>query len=70
MQSSWQAKTGALECRWSEMGQRLQYNSRWMKETPLVEGSHLKPLPDFAHHSPFGGAVWFQRYTYLNRDSR
>jgi hypothetical protein len=70
MQSSWHTKTGQLECRWSKIGQRIQYKPRWMQETPLVEGSHLPPLPDFVHHSPFGGTFWFQRYTYLNRDIR
>jgi hypothetical protein len=28
----------------------------------------LPPLPDFASHSPFGGASWFERYT-PHRDS-
>ena len=30
MRSSWQTETGHLACRWSEVGQRVEYNSPWM----------------------------------------
>lgn len=60
--SLWQTETGHLRCRWSEVGQRLRYHPRWMEEASDCQGSYLPPLPDFASHSPFGGAAWFQRY--------
>ena len=63
MKSSWQMESGHIECRWSEVGQRVQYNPSWMRETADVQGGHLPPVPDFASHSPFGGPSWFQRYT-------
>jgi hypothetical protein len=25
-----------------------------------MQGAYLPPVPDFASHSPFGGASWFQ----------
>jgi hypothetical protein len=68
MRSSWQTETGHLVCRWSEAGQRAPYNPLWMQEASNVQGSYLPPVPDFASHSPFGGATWFKRYT-ANRDS-
>lgn len=64
MTSSWQVEAGHLECRWS-VGQYVQYNPSWMQEASNVQGSYLPPTPDFASHSPFGGArgaSWFLRY--------
>jgi hypothetical protein len=52
-------------CRWAEVRQHVQYNPPWMREASDVQGSYLPPLPDFASHSPFGGArgaSWFLRY--------
>jgi len=60
MKSSWQVDTGTLACRWSEVGERVQYNSSWMQETSDIQGGYSPPLPDFASHSPFGGASWFE----------
>jgi hypothetical protein len=57
MRSSWQIEAGHLVCRWSEVGQHLQYNPPWMQEASDVQGSYLPPLPDFASHSPFGGPL-------------
>ena len=67
MASSWQTETGYLACRWLEAGQRIQYNPGWMQETSDIQGSYLPPIPDFASHSPFGGASWFQPHT-VDRD--
>ncbi|HUK48553.1 MAG TPA: hypothetical protein VLW06_13210 [Terriglobales bacterium] len=42
----------------------------WMDQMKDIQGSYLPPLPDFADHSPFGGATWFERYfmkKHLNR---
>lgn len=55
MTTSWQADTGQLSCRWSEVGQRVQYNPNWMQETSEMQSGYLPPVPDFASHSPFGG---------------
>jgi len=63
MKSSWQTETGHLACRWSEVGQRAQYNPRWMREASDIRGSYLPPVPDFASHSPFGGAFWFEPHS-------
>jgi hypothetical protein len=57
--SSWQRDTAGLKCDWSEIGQGVRYNPRWMQETPNTQSSYLPPNPDFASHSPFGGAFWF-----------
>jgi hypothetical protein len=59
MKSSWQKNTGNLSCRWSEVGQRVQYASGWIHETSVVQSGHLPPVPDFASHSPFGSGEWF-----------
>jgi hypothetical protein len=55
-------EAGHLVCRWSEVGQRVEYFPPWMQETSDIQGGYLPPLPDFASHSPFGGASWFERY--------
>jgi hypothetical protein len=68
MAASWQMKTGHLTCRWSEVGQRLQYNPHWMQETSDIPTGSLPPAPDFASRSAFGGASWFQPRT-AGRDS-
>ena len=68
MRSSWQTETGHLACRWSEVGQRVPYNPGWIEETSDLQGGYLAPIPDFASHSPFGGASWFQLHT-ADRDS-
>jgi hypothetical protein len=60
MSSSWQCETGRLSCRWSEVGQRLPYNPIWMQQTSAIPSGYLPPIPDFASHSPFGGATWFE----------
>ena len=60
MRSSWQTQTGHLECRWSGVSQRVHYDPPWMLETSGIQSSYLPPIPDFAGHSPFGGASWFQ----------
>ncbi len=60
---SWLMETGHLVCRWREVEQRVQYNPTWMQDASDAQGSYLPPIPDFASHSPFGGATWFLRYT-------
>lgn len=57
---SWLTERGPLACRWFEVGQRLQYNPPWMQEASNIQSGYLPPVPDFASHSPFGGAFWFE----------
>ena len=64
MASSWKNETGHLTCRWSEVGRYAQYNPGWMQEASQAQSGYLQPIPDFASHSPFGGAFWFDRYHY------
>ena len=67
MRSSWQMERGHLACRWSEAGQHLQYNPPWMQEASNIHVSYLPSVPDFASHSPLGGALgasWFLRYAH------
>jgi len=59
MKSSWQTETGHLALHWSDAGRRVEYSLRWMQETSEIRSSYLPPVPDFASHSPFGGATWF-----------
>jgi hypothetical protein len=52
------------------VGQHIQYNPRWMQESADIRSGYLPPVPDFASHSPFGGATsWFQLHT-ADRDSK
>jgi len=44
-------------------GQRVPYNLGRMQETSDIQSGYLPPLPDFASHSPFGGASWFEPHT-------
>ena len=60
MRSSWQWEPGHIACRWSDVGQRVQYNPGWIPEDAHMQGAYLPPVPDFASHSPFGGVSWFQ----------
>jgi hypothetical protein len=34
-----------------------------MQQASEIQGSYLPPVPDFASHSPFGGATWFLPHT-------
>jgi hypothetical protein len=60
MTSSWQTETGHLVCRWSAVVQPVQHDPSRMPESSDNQSSYLPPLLDFAGHSPFGGASWFQ----------
>jgi len=65
---SWHTETGHLACIWSEAGQYVQYNPKWMRETLDAPSGYLPPLPDFVSRSPFGGVSWFQPHSF-DRDS-
>jgi len=60
MSRTWQVQAGHLSCNWSEAGQPIAYSPRWMTEASDIPSGYLPPLPDFASHSPFCGAFWFQ----------
>jgi len=68
MESAWTTETGHLARRWSGVGERGQYNPTWMQEATEMKSGYLTPIPDFASHSPFGGATWFEPSS-RNRDS-
>ena len=59
VRTSWQTEAGHLVCRWSEVGERLNYAPPWMLESSEAQSGYLEPLPDFASRSPFGGVSWF-----------
>ena len=60
MKLLWQTENGHLACRWSGVGQYVEYNSSWMTETLNIQSGYLPPPPDFLSRSPFGGVSWFQ----------
>jgi len=60
MKSSWLTDTGHLACRWDV--RPIEGPGR-MEEGSSSQGGYLPAAPDFASHSPFGGAYWFQPYT-------
>jgi hypothetical protein len=65
----WQAETGHLTSRWSEVGQYVRYNPRWMQEAVDIPSGYLAPVPDFASHSLFGGATAWVQLDSADRDS-
>jgi hypothetical protein len=72
MGSSWQTETGHLRLNWDEAGCDAEEISRPVVEGVDGGGSHLEPVPDFAAHSPFGGATWFypDPSAALNKEER
>jgi len=65
--TAWVFEGEKLACQWSEVGQRTLEMPPWMDEP--MHGSYLPPPPDFASHSPFGGADWFTPHLHLPTDS-
>ncbi len=61
MKILWQTETDRLVCRWSEVGERAQYDPRWIQDAS--RNVHQKSLslsvPDFTRLSPFGGKEWY-----------
>jgi hypothetical protein len=55
--TAWVSEGDRIACRWTEVGQGRVCGWQWMGE--VMHGSYLPPPPDFASHSPFGGATWF-----------
>ena len=60
MKTSWQTETGALVCRWSVNGDRIQYDPPWIQEASSgVYERFLPPTPNFVEHSLLGSGEWF-----------
>lgn len=64
---AWVSDGGRFGCRWVEVGQRSACASQYLKDA--MTGSYLPPPPDFASHSPFGGATWFTSHLSFPQDS-
>jgi len=66
MKMSWQT-TDRLSCRWSEVGERLPYNSPWIQDASTIV--HMQNVPPwilaFARLSPFGGGNWYAPHRRL-----
>ena len=61
MKMSWQTEAVRLVCRWSELGERVPYNSRWIQDASrIVHGRDVSPsVLVFTKLSPFGGREWY-----------
>jgi len=60
MKMSWQTETDRLVCRWSEVGERVQYNPLWIQNASRNAHKNASPLvPVFTRFSPFGGREWY-----------
>ena len=61
MKMSWQTETDRLACRWSEVGERIQYNPSWIQHASRnVHRKNVSPSAlDFTRLSSFGGAEWY-----------
>jgi len=61
MEMSWQTETDRVVCRWSEVGERIQYNPVWIQDAS--SNVHRKNIStsvlDLAKLSPFGGREWY-----------
>ena len=60
MDSFWQIDNRATARRWTETGDALRCKPLWMQNLLDMQSGYLPPTPDFASHSPFGGASWFE----------
>lgn len=61
MRLSWQTETSRLVCRWSELGERVRYNPRWLQDASRdVHRKNVSgPVVDLPRLSPFGGGHWY-----------
>jgi hypothetical protein len=59
--ASWKMEADRLVCRWSEAGERVQYNPPWMQNASIdVYRKSVSPSDmDFRKLSPFGGGKWY-----------
>jgi len=64
--TAWMSEGSRIVCRWMEVGEGTVCASRCLKEA--MNGSFLPPPPDFASHSPFGGAMWITPHLVFGRN--
>ena len=57
MTIQWSFDENRSAMRWTDMTGKADQPSDANESE--MNGSYLAPLPDFASHSPFGGATWF-----------
>ena len=72
MRISWQTENQHLVSRWSEAGERVHYNPRWMQDASQ-NAPHMNPsrsAPVIASVSPFGGGGWYDLDRRLLRPER
>jgi len=60
MKLSWQTEIGHLVCRWSQFGERVQYNPPWIQDTSRDVLSNSLTALDFTRLSPFSGSEWYE----------
>lgn len=61
MKASWQIGASRMECRWSEVGQRVPYTAPWIQKAAesVSNPASLPAACPFPKLSPFGGAAWY-----------
>lgn len=60
MNTRWESEPGRILCRWSEVGERTEYNALWMQEASTHTDCHASAaVPNFSMHSPLGSGEWF-----------
>ena len=60
MKTSWQAESGGLTCRWSDILEGDTSDSpTTLQSSTGTTGTFVPPMPDFAAHSPLGSGEWF-----------
>jgi hypothetical protein len=60
MKMSWQTESDRPICRWSEVGNSVQYNPSWAQDAlGAAYSSFLPSGSDFTRVSPFGGKKWY-----------
>ena len=56
----WQMEADSIVCRWSETGERIQYNPPRLQEASRSVVRSVTPeIPDFTTHSLLGSGEWF-----------
>jgi len=59
MNSTWQARSGHLACRWTGLFEPGRSTPTWLQESSQgASHNAVVPIPDFAAHSPLGSGEW------------
>jgi len=64
MTTQWSFHGNRIVSRWADISPAADHLDM-QEDAPQISGSYLPPPPDFASHSPFGGATWLA--PHLNR---